>query len=332
MRISQRRLLGAASIAVVGSVVLAACGGSSDSAESSAAPAASEAASSAPAAEGKPCDIGMVQINQTAAFFTQMNEGAEEAAAANGCTLTIANANNDAAKQASDIEAFVTQGVTGLIVVAIDVEGVLPAVKAARDAGIVAVAIDAQLEEGAVETFIGVDNAAAGAQIGEWAVGQGLAEGATYGVVGAKNSFIQNQREDNFRSVVDAAGAAFTQSVSGDNVQEKAAKAAEDLVTAQPDLAYIYTTGEPATVGAAAALASNTTTKIIGWDLTKEVIAAVDSGLAIGIVQQDPKQEGVEAVNEIKSILDGNAPKGFIDVPIAIVDKSNVDQYRPIFP
>ena len=44
------------------------------------------------------CDIGMVQINQTAAFFTQMNEGAEEAAAAAGCELTIANANGDPAK------------------------------------------------------------------------------------------------------------------------------------------------------------------------------------------------------------------------------------------
>jgi ribose transport system substrate-binding protein len=49
-------------------------------------------------------------------------------------------------------------------------------------------------------------------------------------------------------------------------------------------------------------------------------------------VQQDPKQEGVEAVNELKSILDGGKPKGFVDVPITIVTKENVDKYRPIFP
>ena len=35
-----------------------------------------------------------------------------------GCDLTVANANNDPAKQNSDIENFVSQGVTGLIVVA----------------------------------------------------------------------------------------------------------------------------------------------------------------------------------------------------------------------
>ncbi len=309
-----------AAVTVMASVGLAACSGGGG-------------ATAAPSvAGGTECTIGMTQINQTAVFFTQMNEGANEAADAAGCTLTIANANNDSAKQNSDIENFVSQGVTGLIVVAIDVNGVLPAVKAARDKGIKVVAIDAKLEDGSVETFVGVDNSKAGEQIGQWVVDNGLAEGKTYGVVDARNSFIQNQREDAFRKVVDAAGATYTQSVSGDNVQEKAATAAQNLVTAQPDLDFVYTTGEPATVGAAASLAGNTTTKIIGWDLTKEVIACVDSGLCSAIVQQDPKQEGIEAINELKAILGGATPKGFIDVPITIVTKDNVEPYRAIFP
>lgn len=303
-------------------LVAAACGNSSKSPEQS-------ASSGSPAGE---CTIGMTQINQTAVFFTQMNEGATEAAKAAGCELSIANANNDSAKQNSDIENFVTQGVTALIVVAIDVNGVLPAVKAARDKGIKVVAIDAKLEDGAVETFIGVDNAKAGEAIGQYAVENGLTSGVSYGVVDAKNSFIQNQREDGFRKVVDAAGAKYTQSVSGDNVQEKAAAAATNLVTAQPGLAFVYTTGEPATVGAVAALKGNATTKIIGWDLTKEVIGGLDEGLVVAIVQQDPKQEGVAAVNELKSLIGGGAAKGFIDVPITIVNKSNLEPFRAIFP
>ena len=306
-------------VVAVASLALAACSSGGTAAPSS-------------AAGGKACTIGMTQINQTAVFFTQMNEGANQAAKDAGCTLSIANANNDSAKQNSDIEAFVSQGVTGLIVVAIDVNGVLPAVKAARDKGIKVVAIDAKLADGSVETFVGVDNAKAGGAIGQWAVDNGLAKGKTYGVVDARNSFIQNQREDAYKAVVDAAGAKYTQSVSGDNVQEKAATAAQNLVTAQANLDVIYTTGEPATVGAAAALAKNTTTKIVGWDLTKEVIACVDSGLCVAIVQQNPKQEGVEAVNELKSLINGGTAKGFIDVPITIVTKANVDPFRAVFP
>ena len=246
----------------------------------------------ASAAAGGACTIGMTQINQTAVFFTQMNEGATATAQAIGCTLNIANANNDSAKQNSDIESFVAQGVTGLIVVAIDVNGVLPAIQAARDKGIKVVAIDAKTPDGSVDTFVGVENGKAGEQIGQWVVDNGLAQGKSYGVVDARNSFIQNQREDGFRAIVDAAGAMYTQSVSGDNVQEKAATAAQNLVTAQPNLDWIYTTGEPATVGAAAALTGNATTKIVGWDLTKEVIACVDSGLCVAIVQQDPNAGG----------------------------------------
>lgn len=307
---------------VLTSLVVSACGGGGTTAS---------APASAPASAGANCTIGMTQINQTAVFFTQMNEGANEAAKAAGCTLTIANANNDSAKQNSDIENFVAQGVTGLIVVAIDVNGVLPAVKAARDKGIKVVAVDAKLADGTVDTFVGVDNAKAGEQIGKWVVDNGLAKGKSYGIVDARNSFIQNQREDAFRKTVDAAGAVYTQSVSGDNVQEKAATAAQNLVTAQPNLDFIYTTGEPATVGAAAALKGNTRTKIVGWDLTKEVIGCIDGGLCLAIVQQNPKQEGVEAVTELKSLIGGGAPKGFIDVPITVVTKDNVDPYRPIF-
>ena len=316
---SRGRRAGAA-LAAVTALVLAGCstGNDDDTTESS--------------GDGSgECVIGMTQINQTAAFFTQMNEGAEQAAADLGCELTIANANNDSAKQNSDIENFVSQKVTGLIVVAIDVNGVVPAVNAAKEAGISVVAIDAQLEEGVADTFVGVDNEKAGAEAAQWVIEEGLVEGASYGVVDARNSFIQNQREDSFRQAIDAAGATYTQSVNGDNVQEKAATAAQNLVTAQPDLDFVYTTGEPATVGAVAALDPSGTTKVIGWDLTAEVIAGIDSGLVTAVVQQDPKQEGVEAVGELKKLIDGGDPAGFVDVPITIVTTDNVDDYRSIF-
>jgi len=323
-----RRKLGVLAAVAAFSLTIAGC-----AAAETAEPAAEEAAPAATeeVTEAVDCVIGMVQINQTAAFFTEMNKGAEEAAAEVGCEITISNANNDSAKQASDIENFVTQGVTGLIVVAIDVNGVLPGVQAAMDAGIKVIAVDAQLEEGNYDTFVGVDNEAAGALMGDWAVDNGYAEGS-YGVVGAKNSFIQNLREDAFRAVVDGAGAVFTQSVSGDNVQEQAADAAVNLITAQPDLNFIYTTGEPATVGVVAGLGENSTTKVIGWDLTKEVIAGLDSGTVVGVVQQNPYQEGIEAVNEIFSLLSGGTAKGFIDVPITIVTTENVEPFRAIFP
>ena len=77
--------------------------------------------------------IALVQINQQALFFNQMNEGAQKAAKELGAKLVIFNANNDPAAQNNAIETYIAQKVDGIIVVAIDVNGIMPAVEAAGE-------------------------------------------------------------------------------------------------------------------------------------------------------------------------------------------------------
>lgn len=281
--------------------------------------------------------VGLVQINQQAIFFNQMNEGAEEAADEVDVDLTIFNANDDPAKQNEGIANFVTQGFDAIIVVAIDVEGVKPAIKEAKDAGVKIVCVDAIVEDDAVDCQVGVDNAAAGATIGEFVVDYIAENNLTnkkIGVLGALNSFIQNLRKDAFVEVVEKAGATITQTVDGQNRQEAAMAAAENLFTAQSDTFLMYATGEPQMVGAVAAVRSQnkgTSVKLFGWDLTAEVITGIDDGFVMGVVQQDPKTEGYEAVKACKTLAEGGTVEEFIDVPIEIVTKANVDPYREIF-
>ena len=61
--------------------------------------------------------IALIQINQQAQFFTEMNRGAESAATKKGHKLLIFNANKDPAAQNNAIETYIQQGVDGLIVV-----------------------------------------------------------------------------------------------------------------------------------------------------------------------------------------------------------------------
>ncbi|MCP6745077.1 substrate-binding domain-containing protein, partial [Klebsiella pneumoniae] len=59
--------------------------------------------------------------------------------------------------------------------------------------------------------------------------------------------------------------------VDGQNVQDKAMTAAENLITGNPDLTAIYATGEPALLGAIAAVENQgrqKDIKVFGWDLT----------------------------------------------------------------
>lgn len=282
--------------------------------------------------------IALVQINQQALFFTQMNEGAQKAADAAGVKLVIFNANNDPAAQNNAIETYIQEKVAGLVVVAIDTNGIMPAVNAAAAAGIPVTAVDAVLPAGPQKAQIGVDNEGAGKAMGEFFnkyVADSMGGKAKLGIVGALNSTIQNIRQKGFEDVVKTnAGVTTAGVVDGRNVQDSALAAAESLITANPDLNAIYATGEPALLGAVAAVESQgkqRQIKVFGWDLTAQAIKGIDAGYVVGVVQQDPAGMGAAAVDALVKITKGDTVPATIPVPITIVTKDNVEPYRAIF-
>ena len=282
--------------------------------------------------------VALVTINQQALFFNQINDGAKQAADKAGAKLVIFNANNQAAAQNSAIEDYIAQKVDGIVLVAIDVNGVKPAITAAKKAGIPVVAIDARIPDGDNAAFIGVDNKGAGEEIGKYFADyakSNMGGSAKVGIVGALNSFIQNQRLDGFKSAAQAApGIKFVDTVDGQNVQDIALTAAENLMTANPDMTALYATGEPALVGAISAVTSQQRTdkvKVFGWDLTAQAIKGIDEGWIVAVVQQDPFQEGVAGVETILKLKKGEKVNPSIDIPVTIVTKENVDKFRSLF-
>ncbi|MGQ0484391.1 MAG: substrate-binding domain-containing protein [Hyphomicrobiales bacterium] len=282
--------------------------------------------------------FALVQINQQALFFTQMNEGATAAADKAGVNLVIFNANNDPAAQNNAIETYIQQKVDGIIAVAIDTNGIMAAVKAADTAGIAAVAVDAVLPEGPQKAQIGVDNEGAGKLIGEHFVKyvkESMGGKTKLGIVGALNSTIQNIRQKGFEDVVKGeSGITIVGVVDGRNIQDNALAAAENLITANPDLDSIYATGEPALLGAVAAVESQGKQgqiKIVGWDLTAQAIKGIDAGYVVGVVQQDPAAMGAAAVEALAKIKAGETVDKHIAVPVTIVTKDNVEPYRAVF-
>lgn len=281
----------------------------------------------------------LVTINQQALFFNQINDGATAAAKAAGVDLVIFNANNVPAAQNDAIENYIAQKVDGIILVAIDVNGVKPAITAAKSAGIPVIAIDAQIPDGDNVAFVGVDNTAAGEDIGKFFsdyVKGSMGGEAKVGVVGALNSFIQNQRLDGFKKAVADGGqkVTFLDTVDGQNVQDVALSAAENLMTSNPDMNALYATGEPALLGAVAAVTSQgrqDSVKVFGWDLTKSAIDGIDQGWVTAVIQQDPAGEGKAAVENLVKLKKGEQIPAIINVPVTIVTKDNVDQFRAAF-
>lgn len=289
-------------------------------------------------AEAKGKTFALVQYNQQVSFFTDITRGAQEAAKAADDKLLVFDANNSAQAQDSAFETYIQQKVDGIVIVSVDQNGIMPAVRSAAAAKIPVVAVDGVLPDGPQAAQISVDNYQAGKLIGQFYldyIKKDMGGKATLGVVGALNSDLQNLRQKGFDDVVKPAGGVTTVGVvDGRNIQDQALAAGENLLTGNPDLQTLYATGEPALVGAIAAAQSQGRTdklKIFGWDLSAQAVAAVDAGYLVGVVQQDPFLEGKKAVEALATLAGGGTVEKSIKVPVTIVTKANVGDFRAAF-
>ncbi len=280
----------------------------------------------------------LVQINQQALFFNLMNKGAQEAAKETGKSLVVFNANDNPVAQNDAIENYIQQGVKGILVDAIDVNGIMQAIKEAGDAHIPVIAIDAVLPAGLHKSQVGVDNIKGGNILGDYFtdyVKKNMGDKAKVGIVGALNSAIQNARQKGFEDAIKKNPAIkVADVVDGRNIQDDALTAAENLITGNPDMTAIYATGEPALLGAMAAVVNQgrqKDIKIFGWDLTAQAITGIDQGYVAAVLQQDPEKMGSEALKALNAVTAGKTVDKNILVPATVVTKSNVDTFRAMF-
>lgn len=131
--------------------------------------ALSTTASGAFAADITACLITKTDTNP---FFVKMKEGAAAKAAELGMTLKsfAGKIDGDHETQVAAIETCIADGAKGILLTASDTSSIVSAVKQARDAGILVIALDTPLDpiDSADATFA-TDNFLAGELIGKWA-------------------------------------------------------------------------------------------------------------------------------------------------------------------
>jgi ribose transport system substrate-binding protein len=135
------------------------------------------AASGAPAADKQV--VALVQANEQALYFVQLGQGAEAEANRRGLQLVVFNANNDIAAQNNAVETYTQLKAAGIVVDALDRDGMMPAVRAAAAAGVFVSAVDTILRDGPQIAQVGIDSYAAGKQIGDYFVSYIAANGGS---------------------------------------------------------------------------------------------------------------------------------------------------------
>lgn len=334
-----KRFTAALSLAAL-AMTLAACDAP---APSSGAPAGTESATGAaagiPAPERIPetCEapdggklkIGLVTPNLQALFFNQINTGAQTIADEADVDLQIISANDDPVQQANAVDNLVAKNVQAVVVASIDTEGIKPALQAAAKAGVKVVAVDGIVDDPSVSAQVGTSNAESGAQMGDFLADAAEGSGEV-GIVGALNSTIQLERQKGFEEAIEAKGMTVGTVVDGKNVQETAQSAAENLLTGNPDLKYVYATGEPALIGLVAGVKNQNAQdriNVVGWDLSDAAVDGLEAGYVKGVVQQNTFQFGYDAMTAAVELSCGKEVEKNIPVPTQIVTPDNVADY-----
>ncbi len=284
-----------------------------------------------PSKSGGAFKIGVVDIDEQTAFFTQMNDGIKAVAQQAGAQVQIVSGKDDAATQVSGVENLTSSGVDAIIVDPYDSQALVPALKAAKKAGIPVVSADGSVADpSAIDTQVGTPNEEGGQELAKALLKITNGKG-NVAVVTALNSAIQIQRQKGFEDAVKQGGMSIGTVVDGQNVNEKAQTAAENLLTGNPGLQYLYATGSPALDGAIAAARSQGVTdslSIVGWDLDSTSAAALQQGVVKAVLQQNTYGFGYAAAKAAINLkCGGEKVPATINVPVTIVDKSNLSQY-----
>lgn len=264
--------------------------------------------------------IGLITKTNTNPFFVKMREGAESKAKAVGAKLmTFAGKfDGDNQSQVEAIESLISAGAKGIMITPSDSAAIVPAVRKARAAGILVIALDTPLNPAnAADATFATDNFKAGELIGQWAKDT-LGDKAKSAKIAMLDLSVNNITVDVLRDtgfligfgikVNDPKrnGSETDKRVVGHEVtagsEEGGRKAMENLLQKDPGVNVVYTINEPAAAGAYQALKAAGKTKntlIVSVDGGCPGVKNVKSGVIGATSMQFPllmASQGVEAI------------------------------------
>ncbi|NKX52088.1 sugar ABC transporter substrate-binding protein, partial [Arthrobacter deserti] len=199
------------------------------------------------AAAGEETRIGLITKTDSNPFFVKLRESAQAEAEASGAELVAlaGKFGGDNEGQVAAIENLVSQGVKGILITPNSSTGILNAIKKARDAGIVVIALDTATDpEDAVDATFATDNRKAGVLQGSWV--KGALDGKEPQVLmldGTPGGTVDTFRHEGFLEGMglseDSPEIAGKANTNGD--QTKAQTAMENLLQREPDANALYT-------------------------------------------------------------------------------------------
>lgn len=190
-------------------------------------------------------------------FQIQLFNGFTEKADELGMTVIHIEHNNDAVKQAADIEDLLTQNIDVLLIAAANADAVVPSIDAAVEMGIPVFSIDNAANSDKVLNHSGNDLYCIGYRSMEYLVDQVGGSGKILHINGFAGMALVTWNDDGVQAyLAEDPNAELVLTGYGDWDPAKALSITEDILATHPDLAGIYVISEVMTGGVVQALAA----------------------------------------------------------------------------
>lgn len=278
-------------------------------------------AASEPAA-GAALSIGLAISTQNNPFFVALRDGADAEAKAQGVKLITVDAQDDSAKQISNIEDLIQKKVQVILINPADSDAVAGVVKEALKAGIKVVSLDRSVNGAEVNAHIASDNVAGGKMAGEFLLEKIGGAGNIVELEGIPGSSAARERGQGFHSVIDdKADVKLAAKQAADFDRAKGLTVMENILQGNKNIKGVFAHNDEMALGAFRAIeaAGLKNVVVIGFDATPDAVAAVKAGQLAATVQQKPELIGKMGVDTAIKLGKGEAVEKFIPVPLDLV-------------
>ena len=234
----------------------------------------------------------------------------------------------DHARQIQVVDAMVAQKVSALAISATDENTVAQAVQRAIDAGIPVSVFDSGVNAKGYLTFVATDNLAAGVTAAERLAILVHRKGKVGMVMHKPGGTSTMLREQGFEATMkNYPGLTIAARQYGMADRAKARAAAENMLTAHPDMAGLFASSEASSLGAMQAIESRGLSgkvKLITFDTSDSHVAALKAGTIDLMLVQDSRRMGYEVVKSLATKLQGGTPPVRLDLPVQVIAKSDL--------
>src|ERR1700736_6594676 len=237
--------------------------------------------------EKKTYKVGFSQTESNNPWRLAETESVKSEAAKRGYQYVYTDAAGSAAKQVADVNSMIAQGVDVIFLAPREEKPLVPAVMAAKKAGITVICLDRRVDEAVAKpgrdylTFIGSDFIDEGRRAAEWLAKKTNGKASIIELQGTTGSSPAHDRQAGFMEALKKhPDMKVVATQSGDFARDKGRQVAETLLQAHPDATAIYAHNDEMALGAIAAL------EAAGKKAGKDVI----------VVSIDGEKDGVQAI------------------------------------